>query len=401
VLFRSEGGVDKMIDFRELLFVGLVLALFLLPSFVLGDPRGGSNELEVQGAHVVSAGAYFRFLVVNHYSFPIYVSIVNGGGPVYGFGYLGNFSLSVNITESIYVLPNSSGSFDVIAPEVSFPCEKVTYTFIQALALPVSQHALYLMDYQVIVLNSGLVQVLSTSLDPSFQYIIIGIGLTLVVISLIMWQRKMRRGIRGHGRLIRLLSDILLLSACCLFLISVVEPFLTSSRLTWGQPVGTRVNVDYWSYKASVMSDHETHIFSDYWFAYYDYIPIFMTRIPTFLIGLLMIQILTIAVGVLSLGLRKGWIRLVPFVSSATVILLMFFIHNELEKYAIINYEVGYWLVYPSMLLFLLAFMMNSLTGKRRTTDGKELGQLDTAKTNTLFLRSQNMNFVEKLLGSP
>jgi len=371
--------VDKMIDLRKLLFVGLVLALFLLPSFVLGDPRGGSNELEVQGAHVVSAGAYFRFLVVNHYSFPIYVSIVNGSEPVYGFGYPGNFSLSVNITESIYVLPNSSGSFDVIAPEVSFPCEKVTYTFIQALALPVSQHALYLMDYQVIVLNSGLVQVLSTSLDPSFQYIIIGIGLTFVVISLIIWQRKIHQGIRRHSRSIRLLSDVLLLFACCLFLVSVVEPFLTSSRLvsSWGQtPVVTGVNVDYWSYKAYVMNDQETLVFSNYWSTHYEYIPFFMTRIPIFLIVVFIMQILTIAVGVLSLGLRRGETRLISFVSSAIVISLMFFIHNELARYARINYDFGYWLTYPSMLLFLLAFTTCLIAPRRKkqkekTTDSE------------------------------
>jgi hypothetical protein len=395
--------VEEMIDFRKLLVVGLVLVLFLTPRVVLGDPFSFHNELEVQGAHVISEGAYFRFLIVNHGFSPIYVSIIRSSEPIYVVYGLGptNYSLSVNISESICILPNSSASYDVIAPEVSFPYEKVTYYIPQASAQPISTHCQYIMRCEVTVLDSGFAQVLTTSLDPSSQYIIIAIGLTLVVISLIMWQRKLHHGIRGHGRLIRLLSDILLLSACCLFLISVVEPFLTSSRLTWGQPVGTRVNVDYWSYKAFVMNYHETHIFSDYWFAYYDYIPIFMKRIPTFLIGLLMIQILTIAVGVLSLGLRKGWIRLVPFVSSATVMSLMFFIHNELTGYAIINYETGYWLVYPSMLLFLLAFMMNSIAGKRKTTDMEKNLQLDTTKTNHLLLCSQNMNYDEKLLRSP
>jgi|GEM_PF-3007530 hypothetical protein len=183
-----------MIVFRKLLILGLILVMLLTPRVVLGDPSWW-NELEVQGAHVVSEGAYFRFLVVNHYSFPIYVSVINDSEPIYVLP--PNNYLNVNISESIYILPNSSANYDVIAPEVSFPYEKVTYTIIQSLDKPVSEHWVYIMKYQVTVLASGFVQILNTGLDPSFPIILIAIGLTLVVISLIIWQRKL------HGNLKR------------------------------------------------------------------------------------------------------------------------------------------------------------------------------------------------------
>jgi len=176
-----------MISFRKLLIVGLILVPLLTSRAALGDPSW-ANQLEIQGAHVVSEGAYFRFLLVNHYPIPIYVSIINDSEPISLLP--PNNQLSVNISESIYLLPNSSANYDVIAPEVSFPYGKVTYTIIQALDKPISEHWVHIIEYQATVLDSGFVQVLNASLDPSFPYLIIAIGLSLVAISLIIWHRK-------------------------------------------------------------------------------------------------------------------------------------------------------------------------------------------------------------------
>jgi len=183
-----------MIVFRRMPILGLILVLLVVPTIVSADPIW-LNELEVQGAHVVSEGAYFRFLVVNHYSTPIYVSIINDSEPIYLVP--PNNHLNVNITESIYILPNSSANYDAIAPSVSFPYETVTYTIIQALEKPISEHWVYIMKYQVTVLASGFVQILNIGLDSSLPIILIAIGFILVVLSLIIWQRKL------HGNLKR------------------------------------------------------------------------------------------------------------------------------------------------------------------------------------------------------
>ena len=175
-----------MIVFRKLLIVGLILVPLLIPRIVLGDPSW-LNELEVQGAHVVSEGAYFRFLVVNHYPIPIYVSVLNDSEPIYVLPSPSPSYLNVNITESIYILPNSSANYDVIAPEVSFPYKKVTYTIIQALDKPISENWVYIMKYQVTVLDSNYFDFIVLT------NILFAIGLIVVAIAFIIWQRKLRR----------------------------------------------------------------------------------------------------------------------------------------------------------------------------------------------------------------
>ena len=161
------------------------MVLFLFPRIVSADPRW-FNKLEVQGAHVVSEGAYFRFLVVNHYSIPIYVSVINYSEPIYVLP--PNNYLNVNINESIYILPNSSANFDVIAPEVSFPYEKVTYTIIQSLDKPISEHWVYIMKYQVTVLDSNYFDFIVLT------NIIFAVGLIVVAIAFIIWQRRLSHG---------------------------------------------------------------------------------------------------------------------------------------------------------------------------------------------------------------
>lgn len=176
-----------MIVLRRMFIVGLILVLFLFPRIVSADPSWG-NELEVQGAHVVSEGAYFRFLVVNHYSIPMYVSVINDSEPIYVLPSPSPSYLNVNISESIYILPNSSANFDVIAPEVSFPYEKVTYTIIQALDKPISEHWVYIMKYQVTVLDSNYFDFIVLT------NILFAVGLIVVAIAFIIWQRRLSHG---------------------------------------------------------------------------------------------------------------------------------------------------------------------------------------------------------------
>lgn len=206
--------------------------------------------------------------------------------------------------------------------------------------------------------------------------------------------------IRGkHGRLVMFLSDVLLISACCLFVISMGTPFLKNNQFYACAHLDSEIHPMppnckpypsyYWSFQAFHTSSNRITMYGSYWFDTFDSGP-YPPRLsaPIFLITMFMNQILTVASGLLSLFVRERWIRLVPLASSAFVALLMIITNSVLFGYYRLGYEIGYWLTYPPMLLFLLAFTMNLIAGKTRTTDGKELGQLDTAKTNTLFLCS-------------
>ena len=183
----------------------------------------------------------------------------------------------------------------------------------------------------------------------------------------------------NHRRFIRFLFDVLLLSACCLFLISVVEPFLTSNLILprWYQlPVETEVSVTYGSYKAVVYvgNFHERFFFNDYWFGNCEGFSIFLfMHVQTFLVMMFTTQILTIALGLLSLGLRKEKTRLLSFILSAIVILLMYRTYAELNGgLRFIKYENGYWLTYPSMILFLLASILSLLSHKRQAVSNSQ-----------------------------
>lgn len=183
-----------------------------------------------------------------------------------------------------------------------------------------------------------------------------------------------------HGRPIRFLSDVLLLSACCLFLISVEEPFMIgySTVFVSGQEQPQHViyppTYHYWSFQEQDFrfGINKTYAFSRYWFNHDYELAIQLTQAPKLLLAMFLVQILTIALGLLSLSFRKEWMALIPFVSSATVMMLMVSVYNELARwFPQRDYEMGYWLVYPSMLLFLLAFI-TSLVARKTTTDTKE-----------------------------
>jgi hypothetical protein len=179
-----------------------------------------------------------------------------------------------------------------------------------------------------------------------------------------------------HGRSMKFLSDILLLSACCLFIISVFQPFLVgySGIFVSGQkppqPVIYPPTYHYWSFQEQDFrfGTNKTYAFSRYWFVHDQKLLAQFTQAPKLLLDMFVVQILTIALGLLSLSFRKEWMALIPFVSSAIVILLMVSVYNELARwFSQRDYEMGYWLVFPSMLLFLVAFITILLAGKTRT----------------------------------
>ena len=189
----------------------------------------------------------------------------------------------------------------------------------------------------------------------------------------------------NHRRFIRFLSDVLLLSACCLFLISIVEPFLTSRLvLPYGGQMSHFIetrSVTCWSYKAIVYGSNypEWFFFNDYWFGVYEGFSILLfMHVQTFLIMMFTTQILTIALGSLSLGLRKEKTRLLSFILSAIVILLMYKTCTDLnDGFFSAKYEAGYWLTYPSLILFLLASILSLLSHKRQAgSNSQELTSL-------------------------
>ncbi len=155
---------------REFLsFSLLFLLLFLIPIAVVGDPsyHGG---VWIEGAHIVSEGAYFRFWVWSKES----------------------VSISVTINDGItyYLEPNASISYDVVAPKVNMPFEKIHYFFkVNVTGVDSMQglenHFPYTIDFSVYVLSSGFIQF--------FDYIVPVILILVVAILVIITTLVIRR----------------------------------------------------------------------------------------------------------------------------------------------------------------------------------------------------------------
>jgi hypothetical protein len=153
--------------FRQVLVVAMLMILFLVPNVVMGDPIGNPNDrLIIEGAHIVSEGAYFRFSVKNNYSQPIYVTM--------------------NDSDTFYILPYDSINYNVIAPRVSVPYEKITYTFKLHLLLSDPNYVSNKFDFTVLVLNSSFVQVF----DIIVPFLIILAIALVVAISVFMIRRR-------------------------------------------------------------------------------------------------------------------------------------------------------------------------------------------------------------------
>jgi len=149
--------------------LGLILVLLVVPIIVSADPiTFHSNKLEIQGAHIVSEGAYFRFLMVNHYDAPIYVT-VNDGDP-------------------IYIPTNGSANYNVVAPQISVPYEKVTYTFKEYYQTLQPSQLMEAVDFPVTVVAYNFIDFLVLT------NVITAIGLFAVVIAFIIWHRRLFSG---------------------------------------------------------------------------------------------------------------------------------------------------------------------------------------------------------------
>jgi hypothetical protein len=144
-----------------------ILVSFAFVTIPLGrcDPYAPPlTGVEVEGAHIVSEGAYFRFWIFNNNSFAIYVQMRGQ-------------------SDRMIVPPNGSVNYNVVAPRISGIFEQVTYEF--ALTGPSNAS---LVNFPVIVVNSFLVQIFNLLIP--ILLIIIG---TVVVSFAIVTMRRRRK----------------------------------------------------------------------------------------------------------------------------------------------------------------------------------------------------------------
>ena len=167
------------------------------------------------------------------------------------------------------------------------------------------------------------------------------------------------------NRLFKWLTIFSTLVALFVFLLSIVSPFYGWSPILIGGASAT-----YWSYRADYFSgslpppmNSWQYWFLNYWFNA-NSIELPSARwIPWIPLALFVMQALTLAFGSASLVANRKTILSVPICSSLTALALMSLMSYELASSANngAGYQVGYYLGYPSLALFALAFALNEV----------------------------------------
>lgn len=142
----------------------LVLAvLIVLPLAHCDSEAPPAKGIDIQGAHIISEGAYFRFQIFNDNSFPVNITMY---GPL--------------SSESYYSIPAwGSVDCDLVAPSAPWVYNQVTYHFE---IVSSQEDGLYGMnDFTVLVLNSS--WLLFFNLLPLI------IGTILIIIAVILFFR--------------------------------------------------------------------------------------------------------------------------------------------------------------------------------------------------------------------
>jgi len=171
-------------------------------------------------------------------------------------------------------------------------------------------------------------------------------------------------------RFSRFLSDSLLFSAFCIFLVSTLNPFLSSNYYfpSWGfMPVIRKSTVTYWSYKALSSTGDEVFL-SNYWFNNADPASANYLGVSWILVTIFLLQVLTLTSAIISLLKIRG-IRIIPFVSSAFTILLMIQVYVKASGVGLglRTYQLGYWLTYPSIFLYFYALIFHLYSNREKT----------------------------------
>ena len=161
---------------------------------------------------------------------------------------------------------------------------------------------------------------------------------------------------------VEVLEKVLAIAACLVFLSSLLFPFYEFRPAVLYIPEYPHIYVEYmWAYK--LRAEDMLHIRppEEFWFQSY-WAGQTTTRyghLQLVLPSMFAAQILTVAATLASIVWRKRIIVCLPILACLTVTMLMTSVNIVLStaNISVDNYQIGYWLTYPSLTLFILSFL--------------------------------------------
>jgi hypothetical protein len=159
---------------------------------------------------------------------------------------------------------------------------------------------------------------------------------------------------------------------CIVFLFSIILPFCYIDNFpafSTGGPFWTYI----WSFKAvdyhAMVGLHVIpYWFFNYWFSE-NWVSLAVPWIP---LTIFAVQVLVLAFGITSIHFKRRVMLAATVCLSVAVIALMLYIGKILPyRDSSEEYQLGYYLVFPSLALFLSAFILNEATKKQQTPDSR------------------------------
>ena len=184
-------------------------------------------------------------------------------------------------------------------------------------------------------------------------------------ICIYIWKRMKIAKIRRFRVPLRRVVNV---CACCLFLVSVLSPFVTVPHRTIIPE--DAYSVTHWSHKATIKHLKLGHVvksenlfFSTHWFEQqkpYSYLTPSSLGVSWVLVAMFLMQVLTMGFGFATLFRQGKSTQLLPLISCSFVTFLMVYVMVQAQNqtFGLPKYELGCWLCYPSIILFLYAFIL-------------------------------------------
>jgi hypothetical protein len=172
------------------------------------------------------------------------------------------------------------------------------------------------------------------------------------------------------NKLFKWLAMLSTLIALFVFLFSIISPFYNCLFTSF--PSAMVDEATYWSYRADMLfnlpyfSTTDTHFwFFNYWFDANNQGIIGSLGMLWIPLAMFVMQVLTLAFGCASLVIKRRTIRSVPICSSLIVLALMSYVGYRLSTHISEGaYQLGYYLVYPSIILFAFAFVLSEVRAR-------------------------------------
>lgn len=169
----------------------------------------------------------------------------------------------------------------------------------------------------------------------------------------------------GKDFAFRVVKSVPIIVGCSLFLFSTILPFYRFSLVSF---IETNTSILYWSFKSEVQTFSRLGPFNgnplavreswfhDHWFNYY----ISRLGLSWVMISMFIIQLLILVTGTASILTSKKVVAIAPVTLCPIVTALMVYANAQLQAstWALNSYQLGYWLTYPSILLFIVNFLL-------------------------------------------